>query len=179
MTDKNPIGTVQQRRAVDRTGTQVGRRLAMLLSGSEQDWTTTLRHSPLVDAMRDVLGAFKKHAVLPSLDRTPRRSEDPVAYADVSREVEKEASVATVLQYLGEKAPGALSQLFRPTLTGFDRAIAAIGLFGEDGPAKSAFLAPIGVLHLFREYFSSCQPSWAPQLGTFGSVPEERWNLSR
>jgi hypothetical protein len=166
MTDDRPIGTVREQSTIDRTGTQVGRRLAALVSGHKHDWSAILRNhesSPLVKATSGVLKEFRDSTPPPSLTRMQRSSDSAVAHRDVDQEIEQEASMATTLQYLGEKAPDALSEMFRPGMSGFARVIASVGLFTENHPAKSAFLSPIGILHLFREYFF--------QLGTFLGPP--------
>lgn len=73
--------------------------------------------------------------------------------------------MATALHYLGQKAPDAIRQMFRPGLSGFDRVIAGIGLFTDNHPSKNAFLSPIGILHLFREYFFQLATFLGPPVG--------------
>ncbi len=169
MTDERPIGTVREQSTVDRTGTQVGRRLAALVSGRDgQDWSAILRNdesSPLGEATRHVLNAFRESTRPPSLARTQHSREDPFAHRDTDREIEQEASMATVLHYISEKAPAAIQQMFRRGISSFDRVIAGIGMFTDNHPAKSAFLSPIGILHLFREYFFQLATFLGPPVG--------------
>ena len=71
--------------------------------------------------------------------------------------------MATLIHHLGQTAPAILSQMFVPGVVPWQRALSAVRWFGEDLPAKMAYLSPIGILHLFREYFF--------ELGTFLGPP--------
>ena len=78
-------------------------------------------------------------------------------------QLSNEAAMATTLHYLSGKAPLAVSEMFRPMLNMLDRTVASLTLFTDPQPARDAFLSPIGILHLFREYFF--------QMGTFLGPP--------
>jgi hypothetical protein len=93
-----------------------------------------------------------------------------------------EAAIAAVLQHLNTYSPPAVQALFRPAVSNLDRTIATAGLMASQSPAQSAFLSPIGILHLFREYFfelgSFLEPPvghvWVSLGGTFELIEQER-----
>jgi len=93
MTDERPIGTVREQSTVDRTGTKVGRRLAALVSDRErQDWSAILGSdvsSPLAEATRQVLNAFRESTPPPSLVRTQRLREGRSLIATPSRRLSR------------------------------------------------------------------------------------------
>jgi len=78
---------------------------------------------------------------------------------------DNEAAVATVLQYLEKRAPLAAQAMFRPRVTSLDRTVASAALFSDKQPAQSVFLSPIGILHLFREYFFEMGSFLGPPVG--------------
>ena len=78
---------------------------------------------------------------------------------------DQEAAVATVLQYLEKSAPLAAQAMFRPSVTSLDRTVAGAALFSSKQPAQSVFLSPIGILHLFREYFFEMGSFLGPSVG--------------
>ena len=80
-----------------------------------------------------------------------------------SQQIQNESATATLLRYLGEKDPAVVTAMFRPTIASWERVAGAASLFVADSPSRDAFLSPIGVLHLFREYFF--------ELGTFLGPP--------
>jgi hypothetical protein len=75
----------------------------------------------------------------------------------------REAAMATILHDLAATQPNIVQQLFTPSLTRLDRIRAGMKLFTDDSPSAKAFLSPIGILHLFKEYFF--------QIGTFLGEP--------
>ena len=80
-----------------------------------------------------------------------------------STSLRHEAAMATILADLAQTQPQALQQLFTPSLSRLARIRAGIKLFTDDSPSAKAFLSPIGILHLFKEYFF--------QIGTFLGEP--------
>jgi hypothetical protein len=56
-----------------------------------------------------------------------------------------------------------MKELLRPSLTRAGRMLSLATTFSEEHPAQNAFLSPIGMLRMFREYFF--------ELGTFLGPP--------
>jgi hypothetical protein len=165
ISDKHPIGTVLQAKAVDRTGTLIGRALAEHASNASNEVNVADFVSSREKGFSDMT-----HNVLRDLRKTMLRQDESGSqlrmaslHSVASEQLGDEAAMATTLHYLSGKAPLAVTELFRPTLNILDRTVASLTLFTDPQPARDAFLSPIGVLHLFREYFF--------QMGTFLGPP--------
>lgn len=155
-TSEDPVGSIEAPFAVDRTGTQIGRKVAQMASESRQS-LETLRSSDLLSASRQVTASLNRPK------STKRRARTDNDIETLGEEIDRETSMATVLHFLTRNSPHVVAQMFHPGVSSFDRSIAGASLFTEHHPSKAAFLSPIGILHLFREYFF--------QLGTFLGVP--------
>lgn len=161
-------------KAVDRTGTEIGRALAAhvsqekaisvndLLSDRENKSFNKISKSILTKSMGS-LESLKA----PDRPRAPREGDGPIFEPSTSPVgPSPEIAMAAVLKQLSTVAPKAVEQLFRPSLSKFDRAIGAAALFANSdafNPANEVYLSPIGLLHQFRQYFF--------QLGTFIGPP--------
>ena len=163
-TDQHPIGTVLPPSHVDRTNTMIGQELANRLSNNgDLDLVQVLadRKSMLSDIAKKSLQDVKTSS------RQFRLSSGDVTDGDGSnaheQNISNEASMAATLHYLAEHAPHAAREIFRPSLPMLNRIVGSAKLFTDASPARSAFLSPIGILHMFREYFF--------QLGTFLGPP--------
>jgi hypothetical protein len=149
---------------VNRTKTKVGDEIVNFLNNSrkssDDDENTTRSTAPKPDIVafmkkRDSQFFKLTKNVLKRLDQ----DEDQTS----TKALRNEAAMATILHDLAETHPRALTALFTPSLTRLDRIRAGIKLFTDDSPSAKAFLSPIGILHLFKEYFF--------QLGTFLGEP--------
>jgi hypothetical protein len=168
---QSPIGTPQIRLATDRTGTAIGAQLAAHVTKigsmgfSPEQWRSTLSASSSVlslatDAVMTKLGP---EGATQSTTLTGRSQAQPRPFSAAPQQFDTEAATATLLRYLGQKNPAIIETMFRPTIAPWERVIGAFSLFASDSPARNAFLSPIGLLHLFREYFF--------ELGTFLGPP--------
>ena len=179
MSVEAPIGTPETRLAIDRTGTQVGAQLAAHISSmgennlSHEQLRTTLsnKHNSALSSMTaKVITALNLKNPMPQPAASKTRSLRKLAKAgrqehrlELPMQFETESSTATLLSYLGKNNPAIVSTIFRSTLASWERVLGAASLFATNTPARDAFLSPIGILHLFREYFF--------ELGTFLGPP--------
>src|SRR5262249_42051777 len=108
---------------------------------------------------------FKASSAAPVLARDARANDASAAHRPTVDQIAQEAALATTLNYIGQKSPDAIKEMFRPAMSSVDRIVAGIGLFTDPHPAKSAFLSPIGILHLFREYFFELTTFLGPPVG--------------
>jgi hypothetical protein len=173
-----PIATPQTRLAVDRTGTSVGAQLAAQMSSlGATDFPDKRWHSILSKSVNSVLASVTENVITglggmdasqsiaqPSraIGRTAEQAQ-PSPRASASDQFDAEAATATLLRYVGANNPAIVATMFRPTIAPWERSIGASAFFVSDNPARDAFLSPIGILHLFREYFF--------ELGTFLGPP--------
>ena len=174
---ETPIGTLQSRVAMNRTGTEIGQQLATHVSdlhdttvtGSEWHSLLTATHNSVLSsiARQVVSGLQDDFNATPAAVPRVRASEFAMtrieAAPPVAPQIAQEAAAATLLHYLGKNAPGVISQIFHPATAPWQRVLAGAIWFADNHPAKAAFLSPIGILHRFREYFF--------ELGTFLGPP--------
>jgi len=167
------VGTIAPRVAFNRIGTQIAQQLASHVAeippdGKPTEWHTLLSasHGSVLSSIttKVISGIHATSSAAPSRV-TDTFSDRPAAEneAAIARRVDQEAASASLLHYLGQKAPNVIDQLFRPAQAPWQRALAGAILYSDPHPAKSAFLSPIGILHSFREYFF--------ELGTFLGPP--------
>ncbi|GAA1739219.1 hypothetical protein [Luedemannella helvata] len=156
----------------DRTGTAVGRDLAAHLAATEvpahpREWQSLLsshRDAPLTAITRNIVAggpaagrpAAGDEATM-MMNLAAAAPEPPVGGTT------REAAAASLLHYLGQTSPETVSTMFRATVPSWQRVLAAAEFFSTGHPATWAFLSPIGILHMFREYFF--------ELGTFLGPP--------
>lgn len=136
----------------DRTGTAVGRHLAAELSGS-------LPEGP--EAWKAAVAKTDTSA-LGAATRAAQGHRDPAGEPQGTDRT-REGAAAALLHHLGRTAPSVITEMFRPQVSEFSRVLSAADWFTGDHSARDAFLSPIGILHLFREYFF--------ELGTFLGAP--------
>lgn len=175
---QTPIATPQTRLAVDRTGTSVGAQLAAHMSSlgatdfPDKRWRAILSKSvnsvlaSITEKVITRLGATDPSQSIAAAGRAIVRTAElaqPAPRAAGSIQFDTEAATATLLRYIGENNPAIVATMFRPTIAPWERSIGASAFFVDDNPARDAFLSPIGILHLFREYFF--------ELGTFLGPP--------
>jgi hypothetical protein len=173
-----PIGSPQTRLAVDRTGTSVGVQLAAHMSSLEatdypnKRWSSILSKSvnsvlaSITEKVITRLGATDTPQSIAPANRAIVRTAElaqPAPRTTGSSQFDTEAATATLLRYVGENNPAIVETMFRPTIAPWERSIGAAAFFVDGNPARDAFLSPIGILHLFREYFF--------ELGTFLGPP--------
>ncbi|MER7274039.1 hypothetical protein ABT369_06275 [Dactylosporangium sp. NPDC000244] len=79
--------------------------------------------------------------------------------------VREEGAAGALLQYLRRTSPQTVQQMLTPKVPAWQRVLAAATWFAEDHPARSAFLSPIGLLHMFREYFFEIGTFLGPPVG--------------
>jgi hypothetical protein len=171
-------GPIAAPRIVDRTGTVVGRLLAGHAAGNPSpsstgsapahDWGPSLAatpDSPLSSITRIVTGSALQAGPPADPGVTSRFYTMPAGagQAPSGDQAIKEAATATLLHYLGHASPDTVSQMFTATVEPWRRVLAAADFFSAGTSTRSAFLSPIGILHLFREYFF--------ELGTFLGPP--------
>jgi hypothetical protein len=138
-----PGGSVHQM-PTDRTGTSVGRQLAAnLVANSEPNVAAPVARPSIAD----------QTLVINSQVR---------ASAGAS---EQEKAAAALLQYLTQRSPQTVQQMFAPKVAAWQRVLAAATWFAEDHPARSVFLSPIGLLHMFRQYFFEIGTFLGPPVG--------------
>jgi len=175
----NPIAKLQSRAALNRTGVEIGQQLAAHVSDLRSSGAGSLEWASLLTASQGsalssitetvISGLQNGGAALPGTGpaRVPATlaltSALPVPAVVAAPQIAQEAATATLLHYLGQNAPGVVTQLFRPAAVPWQRALAGAMFFTDNHPAKAAFLSPIGILHSFREYFF--------ELGTFLGPP--------
>ena len=172
------------RLAVDRTGTVIGRAIASHANSAEGVDSTTFHHGnnasfskladnvlekrsaiPRTSAARHARPAIRLDSATipqPASGSVPAAEPQPVP-GDTSQESNHEVVMTAVLKYLGNTQPSALQSLFRPAVAGIDRTIYGAGLLTH--PSNSVFLSPIGILHLFREYFFEMGTFLGPPVG--------------
>lgn len=157
-------------RFLNRTGTRVGDAIVKHLhgmvnstqdseGGSAQKAAPTASEHDIVELLKR-----KKHSKLVDitkglLSQLGAEDADPAMSNDLRREL----SMATVLHSLAQTHPQAVLQMFQAGLDPATRIGASIDLMSADTPSTRAFLSPVGLLHLFREYFF--------QIGTFLGEP--------
>jgi hypothetical protein len=182
LTAEKPIGTLQGRAALNRIGSDVGQKLAIHVADSRagagtgapapSEWhslLTAAHGSVLSSITRNVISGLQSTEAAMMAARSSHARTTSTASAQTptssaaSANVAHEAATATLLHYLGQNAPGVLTQIFHPAAAAWQRALAGAIWFSDNHPAKAAFLSPIGILHRFREYFF--------QLGTFLGPP--------
>lgn len=78
---------------------------------------------------------------------------------------DSELGMAAVIKYLDKKAPNAVQTMFSPPVLSLDRIVASTALFTDPHPARSHFLSPIGILHMFRQYFFDLDSFLGPPMG--------------
>ncbi|GAA2359326.1 hypothetical protein [Dactylosporangium salmoneum] len=76
-----------------------------------------------------------------------------------------DGAAGALLQYLRRASPQTVQQMLTPKVPAWQRVLAAATWFAEDHPARSAFLSPIGLLHMFREYFFEVGTFLGPPVG--------------
>jgi hypothetical protein len=160
-TPDNPrLRSVRPRNFVDRTGTRIGQAVVEHLDASGRSNLIGLLSETIDSPFADLTQRVLKTVNIPGKveDVTGEPSSN-----DASRAFNSELGTATVLHYLSEKAPLAVSAMFHPSVSHLERLVSGAKFFTDPHPAKSAFLSPIGLLHLFREYFF--------QIGTFLGPP--------
>jgi hypothetical protein len=140
-TPSRPSGPVV-RLAADRTGTAAGRRMLANQGLVQPD-----------QAEQTVAINLQQGLVL-----------DPAGPARPAPPAEDGAAGA-LLQYLTRVSPQTVQQMFTPKVPAWQRVIAAATWFAEEHPARSAFLSPIGLLHMFREYFFEIGTFLGPPVG--------------
>jgi hypothetical protein len=169
----SPAGTVRPRRFVDPTGSQLGGALTAIAEENIPDSIAKLldeQSGPLPQLLHTVLDRLRvsgnksqgegekkdmaqtaQHPSLFNLLNSRRLKTSPAALSELS--------IASALHHLALKKPCALDVMFSPQMSSLDRATAAAELYSEKHPAQAAFRSPIGILHMFRQYFL--------QFGTF------------
>ena len=177
LTEQHPISMLHTLNATDRTGTLIGRQLASEVlaqhgGGVEADALHTLlantHDSALTSVTRNVLTTLQQqdgqtHASTVRSANQRQLAHSAELQTTAEAQITREAATATLLHYLGQTAPAVISQMFKPSVQPWERVVAAAQWFAENHPAQAAFLSPIGLLHLFREYFF--------ELGTFLGPP--------
>ncbi len=154
------------RKFVNRTGTKIGEEVAKhlnsLAGGTEAQG---IRQGIREDQQPDVVSFLKKQrdSQFFKLTKGMLKRLDDEDEPRAPGALRKEASMAAILHDLALHEPRALQQMFAPALSRLGRIRAGIKLFKDDSPSTKAFLSPIGILHLFKEYFF--------QLGTFLGEP--------
>src|SRR5690348_2117192 len=79
---------------------------------------------------------------------------------------DKEARTAGYLVFLAEHSPSALTQLFFPNSVGAVSALTRVDpLLGFGSNGYQAILSPIGIIHLYREYFFEFDSFLGPPVG--------------
>lgn len=172
---KEPVGTISSSNAVDRTGSLVGRQLAASFDGSgnqagNTEWATLAGNTDRLTAITKqiVTTLQKRDAQFAPRAYTTRQTQAQSgtrtsATQDPSPDVSSEIAMATLLHHVGQTTPAVLTQMFARQVPSWERALGAVQWFADNTPGKSAYLSPIGILHLFREYFF--------ELGTFLGPP--------
>jgi hypothetical protein len=175
LTAKEPVGTITSSAVVDRTGSLVGRQLASSFSDSENrigdsEWAALAGDADRLTTITKqiVTGMQKRDAQLASRESSTRSAAASAggrggSTQDVSPDVSSEIAMATLLNHVGRTSPEVLTQMFVPQVAPWERVLGAVQWFAGNHPAKKAYLSPIGILHLFREYFF--------ELGTFLGPP--------
>jgi hypothetical protein len=168
-----PVAALTKSSAIDRTGTLIGQQLAQQISAMRGDGTRPIEWGSILKA--DPASPLSKiaHAVISGLQQQANTQQQPVTSRTASRltpivsspaaHIDRETATASLLHYLGQNAPSVLELMFKPGLAKWERTLNAALWFESSFPAKDAFLSPIGILHLFQEYFF--------ELGTFLGPP--------
>ena len=193
LTGPGPAGVIGSGRPTDRTGTNVGRLLAGHAAqnpspppgGSggaytSHDWPATLSgapDSPLNSILRAVTATHVPHpsggpdsadpkvtSRFYTVGSSPAAAVAP-GVRQAADQATREAAAATLLHYLGRVSPDTVSQMFTATIDPWRRALAAADWFSGASPTRTAFLSPIGILHMFREYFFELGTFLGPPLG--------------
>ncbi|KAM6513258.1 hypothetical protein FALCPG4_015705 [Fusarium falciforme] len=161
-----PVGEVKDLKRFDPTGTHIGHAIA---SHREDDLIRFLtdreEDSPLTKITKKII-----HDIIsePNVVEQPNVAASPAAKPPQTASKLlgfQEAKTATILSHLASKEPKITEELFRPPMSSVDRVLQAISSFNQDSPARSAFLSPIGILHLFREYFFQTGTFLGPPVG--------------
>lgn len=164
---RKPIASVSLTSSSDRTGTMIGSLLAAYVSNATAsstplDWKVILADSgdsPLAANAHKAITELQKAGASVTAASTVRLPE----VASQNDPIMREAATATLLHYLAQTSPNAVEYLFKGEMEPWQRAVAALDWFAGDHAAGTAYLSPIGILHLFREYFF--------ELGTFLGPP--------
>ncbi|KAI9846359.1 MAG: hypothetical protein M1837_004212 [Sclerophora amabilis] len=154
------IRRLRPRNFEDRTGTMIGQALVEHLDDSSKPNLVELLKGKADSPFPKMTQRILKTVTTPvnAQDDTPEKSPNEIAQA-----LHSELGTATVLEYLSKEAPLAVNAMFHPSVSRLDRLVSGVKFFTDQHPAKSAFLSPIGLLHLFRQYFF--------QIGTFLGPP--------
>jgi hypothetical protein len=179
-TASKPILNLPAPLAVDRTGTSIGQGLTTHISnlGSNAVDThefsslfTNFEGSALAAETQKVISGLQQRQLDAPSEPPKRPTALPLAATrtpmllTTAPDVQREAATATLLHFLGQAAPGVISQLFRPAPAAWQRALAGAIWFTDNHPAKTAFLSPLGILHRFREYFFELGSFLGPPVG--------------
>jgi hypothetical protein len=80
---------------------------------------------------------------------------------------ENEAASVALLKEMAKVAPAAINVMFEPKMTLLNRALLGANLFAsaKQKNPRDAYLSPIGLLHLFREYFFEVGTFLGPPVG--------------
>jgi hypothetical protein len=154
--------------AENRTGTSIGQALAArvvnadgneihsILTEASSSTITTMMNSVLLNSPIPAISNPNPPTTVITAPAPPPKSQD---------DSDQEIAMAAALRRLAKLQPLAIKQLFHPSVNSLDRSLSGAGLFSATHPARSAFLSPIGILHLFREYFFEIGTFLGPPVG--------------